>query len=180
MKKASCLLLCLLLLLLLLLGCTSSATEDFGDIPEGVIPIDQLPQEYSLDMARDNGDYIVDLHGKISNKSVMADFLENVENGEDAFIRTVKYTIEGDPIIHDFSYNEGKYRVTIDKTRDKYTSSDSRIIESREYKYLKIFEANGYSYLVVADTQNFDDPDFDYFSGDHGVVFVYDYSLSNE
>jgi len=177
MKKASCL---LLSLLLLLLGCTSSATEDFGDIPDGVIPIEKLPQEYTSDMAYENGDYVVYHHGKIRNKDLMIEFLENVDKGENAFIRTVKFTIEGDPIIHDFSYNDGKYRVTIDTTRDKYASPDSREIKSKEFKYLEIFEANGYSYLVVTDSEDFKKPDFDYFSGEHGVVFVYNYSLSDE
>ena len=177
MKKTSFL---LLSLFLLLFGCTSSATEDFGITPEGIIPINKLPQEYSSDVAYENGDYIVDFHGKIRNKDLMIGFLEDVENGEEAFIRTVKYTIEGDPIIHDFYHNDGKYRVTIDTTRDKYASPDSKEIKSKEYNHLEIFEANGYSYLVVTDSKNLKNPDFDYFSGDDGVVFVYNYSLREE
>lgn len=96
----------------------------------------ELPEEYPLNTAVDNGDY-VNLHGKIYNDDVMADFLNKVADKESAFIRTVIYTVEGDPIIIDFSYNSKYFSVTKDATRDRHSSDE---ITNRRFDNLVIYE----------------------------------------
>jgi hypothetical protein len=93
MKKISLL---LSILLFILLGCTSNTINK----PAG-IPLEELPSHYPPEMAEKNGDY-VELFRKTLNASAMDTFLKRVGNEEEAFIRVVRYTTEGDPIIYDF------------------------------------------------------------------------------
>lgn len=163
MKKLSVF---IFILLFILSGCSKTPVEQFGKIP-----ISKLPKEYLPDTAIENGDY-VNLHGEISNENVMADFLEKVDKNEEAFMRTVQYTIEGDPLINDFYYDKNKFTVTTDNTRDAWGGSYA-IRETKEFKYLKthsiIDPVNGeYIYTVVTNLENFDD--MIYFPGENTVI----------
>ena len=153
----------------ILSGCSETpVSEKFGKIP-----IEEIPNEYRSDTAIENEDY-VNLHGQISNENIMTKFLEKVDKNEEAFIRTVTYTIEGDPIIYDFYYNGNIFTVTTDNTRDAFGGSGKKR-ETKEYKYLKthsiIDNVNGeYIYLVVTNTENFDD--FNYFPDENTVILM--------
>jgi len=158
------------ILLFILSGCSDRVSKKFGKIPS-----EELPKEYPPDTAIENGDY-VDLHGKISNKDIMINFLEKVNKNEEAYIRTVQYTIEGDPVICDFYYDKNKFIVTTDNTRDTFGGKNA-IRETKEYKYLKthsiIDNINGeYIYLVVTNLENFDD--MIYFPDENTVILKYD------
>ena len=158
------------ILMLVLSGCSKTPAEQFGKIP-----ISKLPKEYLPDTAIENGDY-VNLHGKISNENIMIDFLEKVDKNEEAFIRTVQYTIEGDPIISDFYYDKSKFTVITDNTRDAFGGNNKKR-ETKEFKYLKthsiIDPVNGeYIYTVATNSENFDD--MIYFPGENTVILKYE------
>jgi hypothetical protein len=63
---------------------------------------------------------IVDSHGDITNIEKFMKFVENVNQGREDKIRVVRYTIEGDPILHDLEYDGEIITSTTDTTRDEY------------------------------------------------------------
>lgn len=63
---------------------------------------------------------IVDTHGEIKNKERFDEFLNNVKKNQKDSIRVVSYTIEGDPMLKDLSYNDGVIKFTTDTRRDKF------------------------------------------------------------
>lgn len=83
--------------------------------------IENLPKNYSIINAI-NDKCVVSVHNlKIYNKDILDKFLENVKQNKKDFIRTVNYTIEGDPIITDISFEgDNTFVTTIDSTRDKF------------------------------------------------------------
>ena len=104
--------------------------------PPRVTENSKVPVEYTSEMAILDGCY-VNLHGIIGNDEVMDTFINKVQNKESAFARHVEFTIEGDPIITDFSYDSKEFTVTRDTTRDKFGSGS---IKSYHYKNLVIYE----------------------------------------
>jgi hypothetical protein len=54
---------------------------------------------------------IVDSHGEITNLEKFMKFVENVNQGIEDKIRVVRYTIEGDPMLHDLDF-DGKTNVS--------------------------------------------------------------------
>ncbi|MDF2790542.1 MAG: hypothetical protein K0S80_3643 [Neobacillus sp.] len=68
---------------------------------------------------------IVDTHGEITNLEKFMEFVENVKQGREDKIRVVRYTTEGDPILHDLEYNGEIITSTTDTARDEF--GDGRI-----------------------------------------------------
>lgn len=125
-------------LLLLSFGCGNNSS------------LSALPKEYPSEVAATNGDY-VNVHGTIYNEDVLTDFLAKTDRGEDAFIRSVDYTVEGDPIIKEVSYaKEGGFVITIDNTRDHFGKPK---VTTSTYKNLLVYEDEefGTEYIVVTD-----------------------------
>ena len=156
--------------LFILTGCSKTPAEQFGKTH-----INELPKEYISDIAIENGDY-VNLHGIISNENIMIDFLEKVDKNEEAFIRTVQYTIEGDPVINDFYYDKNIFTVTTDNTRDAFGGNNTKR-ETKKYKYFKTYSSidtvNGeYIYLVVTNLEILDN--MIYFPDENTVILKYD------
>jgi hypothetical protein len=63
---------------------------------------------------------IVDSHGEIANIEKFMKFVENVNQGREDKIRVVRYTIEGDPMLHDLEYDGEIITSTTDTTRDEF------------------------------------------------------------
>lgn len=63
---------------------------------------------------------IVDSHGEITNIEKFMKFVENVNQGREDKIRVVRYTTEGDPILHDLEYDGEIITSTTDTTRDEF------------------------------------------------------------
>lgn len=96
-------------------------------------PLEALPADITLEQAIDEHIFI-SIHGQeYYNTQQLSYFIECVENGIPAFVRTMLYTIEGDPVITDYQYNGESFSVTRDATRDKF---GARSIETLEFKYL--------------------------------------------
>ncbi len=67
---------------------------------------------------------IVDMHGEITNLDTFFTFLENVSDGKKDKIRVVRYTEEGDPMLHDLEYDGKSIISTTDTRRDTYGSGE--------------------------------------------------------
>ncbi|MBS4178352.1 DUF4362 domain-containing protein [Lederbergia citrea] len=65
---------------------------------------------------------IVDSHGEITNLEKFMKFVGNVNEGTKDKIRIVRYTIEGDPMLHDLEYDGEIINSTTDTTRDEFGS----------------------------------------------------------
>jgi len=63
---------------------------------------------------------IVDTHGEITNLEKFMKFVDNVSQGTKDKIRVVRYTTEGDPMLHDLEYDGKIITSTTDTTRDKF------------------------------------------------------------
>lgn len=60
---------------------------------------------------------VVNAHGSIEGLERMQKFYEDIQNVVPADLRIVHYTIEGDPIVTDLTYNGESLEVKLDTTR---------------------------------------------------------------
>jgi hypothetical protein len=67
---------------------------------------------------------VVETHGRIENIKRLDEFTLNVQNDKQDNVRLVRYTIEGDPILHDLAYDGEKVEFKLDSTRDQYGSGE--------------------------------------------------------
>ncbi len=65
---------------------------------------------------------VVNTHGGVEGVEKMQVFYENTQKGIAADLRIVHYTIEGDPMVTDLSYNGDTIEVKHDTTRDTFGS----------------------------------------------------------
>lgn len=65
---------------------------------------------------------VVESHGDITNYDTFMQFVNNINSGKGnkEKIRVVRYTNEGDPLLHDLEYDGKKIISTIDTTRDEF------------------------------------------------------------
>lgn len=64
---------------------------------------------------------IVETHGELENKTRFDEFINHVYQGKEDHIRVVRYTKEGDPILHDLEYDGEIVKLIIDTRRDQYS-----------------------------------------------------------
>ncbi len=166
MKKHFAIMAVALLFIFFIVGCTNEKNLDGEDI-SGQKTMEELPEEYTVQMAIAAGDY-VDVHGRISNEEKMTDFIHKVSNKEQASIRKVQVTVEGDPIITDFLYNGTKFFVTQDTRRDKFGRQS---ITTREFKNLITFDREVRWYFITDLNEITEDL---YESGFEGEVLKYE------
>ncbi|MGG1674824.1 DUF4362 domain-containing protein [Neobacillus sp. NRS-1170] len=69
---------------------------------------------------------VVSIHGSMQNIERLDLFVENVKNDKQDKIRLTQYTIEGDPIFQDLSYDGSKISVKYDSTEDKFGGGEVR------------------------------------------------------
>jgi hypothetical protein len=99
----------------------------------GWTPIEDLPLDYGKDEAIADGIY-VNIHGsEIYNQKLVDIFYESVFAGNSAYMRTMVYTVEGDPIITDYQFDGNSFTVIHDARRDNFGSQE---ITSATYRYL--------------------------------------------
>lgn len=88
-----------------------------------------VDQNYTINNAIEDGCY-VKVHKDVYNEDTYTDFMNNCNNRQNAFLRMILVTIEGDIIIEDYIY-DGTYDVAYkyrDVTRDKFASDNQRDI----------------------------------------------------
>jgi hypothetical protein len=121
---------------------TSSESFEWSQIPDPVVehsfdstwaPIEQLPPDYGKDAAIEDGVY-VNIHGsEIYNQKLVDVFYENALTGRTAYMRTMEFTVEGDPIITDYQYDGEIFTVITDTGRNKFGAQE---ISTAIYRYL--------------------------------------------
>lgn len=92
--------------------------------------IENVPADYPMQQAIKDGCVVIS-NNAVFNKGRLDAFVINTsadnENRQSDFIRFVKYTIEGDPVITDLEYKKGAgYILTYDNTRDAF-GADTKI-----------------------------------------------------
>jgi len=85
----------------------------------------ELPEKYSSEMAKANGDVVGAFTGAF-NVNKLDEFISNVDNNLNDYVRIVNYTIEGDAIITELSYDWGNITAVVDATRDKFAGTEGR------------------------------------------------------
>lgn len=108
-----------------------------AETPFGYQALEKLPEEYTAEAAEKNGDVVLTFSGT-KNTGKLEDFVNKAALGMAAMVRIVQHTIEGDPIITDFIYNEngdGYYLYRHDNSRDKFGGADKGITQAI-YSYL--------------------------------------------
>ena len=90
---------------------------------------------------------IVNSHGNIEGLEKMTQFYDNAQNGVPSELRIVHYTIEGDPIVEDISYDGETLQVTHDSTRDKFGSGE--IITYHCGKLIEEMNPTNTTYIAV-------------------------------
>lgn len=101
-----------------------SPTDDEPPAPSPSQPDGpELTGPYPPDTATANVDY-VNCHGILYNEDIMTQFLTHADALEEASIRTVQYTPEGNPILTDVTFDGSIFNVTKDSTQDAFGSQD--------------------------------------------------------
>lgn len=113
-----------------------------ADMQTDYVDLKKLPVNYSEDMALQDG-VVINSLWEVLNTEYLYQFLEMYSQGKDAMVRVMCYTIEGDPIITDISYNNEIITMTVDSSRDKFSSDDK--FYTKDFKYL--VEKDGLLYL---------------------------------
>ena len=119
--------------------------------------IENVPVEYPIDQAIKDGCVVIS-NNAVFNKGRLDDFIINTsadnENRQSDFIRIVKYTIEGDPIITDLEYKKcAGYILTYDNTRDAF-GADTKITTyedmPEEIYNVALTEDDNFMYVTLA------------------------------
>lgn len=105
--------------------------------------IRNLPINYSKEQAK------LDNCFTIEDNSLYREFIKKYHNNEQAFIRTVHSTIEGDIYIVDVLYNDGKVHIVKDYRRDKFSSKEDQIIKYEVYEKIGEIHYSDKIYFIV-------------------------------
>jgi beta-lactamase regulating signal transducer with metallopeptidase domain len=100
-------------------------------------PLSDLPADYGAyenrEKAISDGVYVSVQGAEIYNQATVDFFYKDFFEGRVAFMRTIEYTVEGDPIIKDYEHDGKIFIVVTDTTRDKFGSPE---IFTETYRYL--------------------------------------------
>lgn len=108
---------------------SSERSEDKKETKEVVFnPMDELnvPKKYDPETAIANGD-VVNVQGDVTNIEKFNEFMMNYKENTPDLLRTVFYTIEGDPIIQVIYYDGAKVIVYRDSSRDAFGGNNKGI-----------------------------------------------------
>lgn len=125
----------------------------------GISNIDELSEDYSVDDAINDGCFVIGA-AKVYNDNLYEEFMKKYEDKEEAYIRVVQSTTEGDAIIYDIFYipeskewmdavYPDRVDVVIDSTRDKFAAEDERMIFMEKFDGVAEYESNSSIYWVA-------------------------------
>ena len=125
----------------------------------GISNIDELGEDYSVDDAINDGCFVIGA-AKVYNDNLYEEFMKKYEDKEEAYIRVVQSTTEGDAIIYDIFYipeskewmdavYPDRVDVVIDSTRDKFAAEDERMIFMEKFDGVAEYESNSSIYWVA-------------------------------
>lgn len=132
-----------------------SLTNDYEDIRS-------LPKNYSKEQAQKDKCFIIG--AMVHNDNPYSEFMDKYHKKENAFIRVVQSTVEGDTYIIDVLYEAIKDKIHIvkDNTRDKFSSQEDRTITYKTYEKTGTWNYQNSKYWVVYNKELPDDPKAEY------------------
>ena len=115
-----------------------------------------LPENYSKEQAQKDNCFIIG--SMLHNDNLYSEFMDKYNKKENAFIRVVQSTVEGDIFIIDVLYEarNNKIHLVKDNTRDGFSAQEDRIIKYKTYEKTGIWNYQNSQYWV---TYNGDLPD---------------------
>lgn len=118
-------------------------------ITEGYKDIRSLPETYSMEQAKKDNCFIIGLTSY--NENLYSEFMSKYNKKENAFIRVVQTTIEGDICIVDVLYEarNNKVHIVQDNTRDQYSSPNDMTIKYKTYEKTGVWNYNNLQYWVA-------------------------------
>jgi hypothetical protein len=90
---------------------------------------------------------VLNTHGGIEGLERMQEFYEKLQKGIASDLRIVHYTIEGDPMVTDLTFNGDSLEVKHDFTRDAYGSGE--IIINNCLKMIEEANSTNLSYIAI-------------------------------
>lgn len=112
-------------------------------------PITTLPKNYSKEQAQKDNCFIIG--AMVHNDNLYSEFMDKYNKKQDAFIRVVQSTIEGDIFIIDVLYEakNNKIHLIKDDTRDKFSAQEDRTIKYKTYEKTGIWNYLNLQYWVA-------------------------------
>lgn len=112
--------------------------------------IKSLPKDYSVEQAQKDNCFI-NIGIRDYNGNLYNEFMDKYNKKEDAFIRTISTTVEGDIGIFDLLYEakNNKIHLVTDNTRDKFSTEKNRTINYKTYEKTGIWNYENSQYWVV-------------------------------
>lgn len=119
-----------------------SITSNYKDIRS-------LPENYSMEQAQNDNCFIIG--AMVHNDNLYTEFMNNYNKKENAFIRVVQSTVEGDTIVIDVLYEaiNNKIHLVRDYTRDEFSSLEDRTIKYNTYEKTGVWKYQNSEYWVV-------------------------------
>ncbi|QHT62584.1 DUF4362 domain-containing protein [Paenibacillus lycopersici] len=115
---------------------TTGSTRELMELIWGI--------RYDSKQAAANGD-IVNLIGRIENPATWERFMQNVKSGGSDAVQVVHYTIEGDPIFDDLSFDGRTIAHRFDNTHDAYGSPAKRLEYCQSIEEMKTEKGTVYT-----------------------------------
>lgn len=119
-----------------------SITANYTDIRS-------LSQNYSKVQAQNDNCFIIG--AMVHNDNLYSEFMNKYTKKENAFIRVVQSTIEGDIFIIDVLYEarNNKIHLVKDDTRDKFSAQEDRTIKYKTYEKTGVWKYQNSEYWVA-------------------------------
>ncbi|MBO5478890.1 MAG: DUF4362 domain-containing protein [Clostridia bacterium] len=111
--------------------------------------IRNLAQNYSKEQAQKDNCFIIG--AMVHNDNLYSEFMDKYDKKEDAFIRVVQSTVEGDIFIIDVLYEarNNKIHLVKDDTRDKFSAQEDRTIKYKTYEKTGVWNYQNSQYWVA-------------------------------
>ena len=108
-----------------------------------------LPKNYSKEQAQKDNCFIIG--AMVHNDNLYSEFMDKYNKKENAFIRVVQSTVEGDIFIIDVLYEarNNKIHLVKDDTRDEFSAQEDRTIKYKSYEKTGIWNYQNSQYWVV-------------------------------
>lgn len=117
-------------------------------------PLESLPQDYTQELARQNGDVILTEAG-VEQLDKLTAFVKNCGEKKDGAIRVVSFAPNGSALICDLQMQDGRLYHTADEQR--WAESEQPWVIGEEYDSIGIF-ANGSTNVVLLYSSHYDTP----------------------
>lgn len=113
-------------------------------------------------------DMYVCAHGSVvSGQKVWDAFYESVEAGENAQVEIMEYTVEGDPIITSINYENDRFYIVVDSSRDTFGGDEK--YTSYVYDYWKVIDEPQEDEVVLR-TVHFANAPLEAFNSEEDIV----------